>query len=246
MFCGDDEALPSRITTVARLILDTPSLRGVCTNYEVIGKGLAYAKGSGWSWPREATWLPSCMFGCSCFWNRELLKYPLPKCNLDDYLLFWCAMIRFQDSMLPILKFASEDVTVRYSVGTGITTKPFSQVSGNGLLRMIRAYTAQRKREQLSLPVWSAIKQCDEKWGKPSIYRTKVQEGFMMATMEGAGWWGRWRCLYRVICSRSEASLKKRCVVYFLEHVLGFVSSVIIKGAQYVRAKFFKIHSYGK
>lgn len=249
MFCGDDVSLPNRISVAAATLARHPTVRGYCANTFVEEAGRERP-----GRPPEASWVwhgtdalgpKVAINGCSAFWHRDLFDEPLPRCNLDDYLLSWCAIIRWRGEPEEILMTDLTRVTVRYTVGTGITTAPFQGCHGMSRLRSAaRFYAAQWKRDRLAMPVWSAIQAYDLRRGHDATVRGVIEGGVIGARMVSAGWWGRLAVLWRFHVSErhnayggTRKEKAKGLHRKFLERLFGCPGFVALTGLRALRRR---------
>jgi len=157
MFCADDIALPDRVTTVARLIAQYPHLKGLCTTGIVVDVTDGLEKGlkgchdefgaevhamSGRVDLREVNDERHPIVGATAFWHRSLFADLLPSVPLDDVLLRWIVQLVFWDSPEIGFLWDGKSATIRYSVGSGVTSRA---LSGSSRLQIARD-TLKRKR----------------------------------------------------------------------------------------------------
>ena len=208
MFCGDDVSLPNRISTAAEIAKEHPTLKGFCTNFIQPNKEGVEAPyqppTSSWIWrgiDPYVFW--HTMDGCATFWNRALFNEPLPRLNHDDYFLTWCAYIRWSGSTDEILMTEYHKATVRYSVGTGITTGDFKSAErvASPWKRGVQLYSASFKHDKILMPGWKAIRSIKEKYPHNREIHEAFLTGYAEAEMRTYGWWGRlWVMLHYLLC----------------------------------------------
>ena len=85
--------------------------------------------------------------GCSMWWRRDLLEKEMLPSNIDDWELFWYAMILKKGVDEDVIAWDHSEITVDYTYGTGVTTSLMKKsVETQSLfLRRWREYVARRK-----------------------------------------------------------------------------------------------------
>lgn len=181
MFCADDVALPDRVTTAARLIAQHPHLRGLCTTGIMVdvtdGRetghvgchdefGAEVHAMSGRVDLREVNDERHPIVGATAFWHRSLFADSLPSVPLDDVLLRWIAQLVFWGSPEIGFLWDGKVATIRYSVGSGVTSL---SLSGNSRLQIAREML-KRKRYygDLHARTWRGIRDYYETHAAPA------------------------------------------------------------------------------
>ena len=203
MFCGDDMSYPWRISTIAELIREYPSVWGVCTNLDVIGDGrfgmenqLLVWRGTDLMRPRKN------FYGSSAFWKRDVLKCLPLRTNLDDFVLFWSVIIRRFGDPFPALLWAQDRVTIKYRVGSGITTSigNHAREAKSWLVRTYREAKANRAAgRKFGMKIWRIIADYDTRFGRSKACHEQVAGHGAMAEMDSSGWIGR-MCIFLREC----------------------------------------------
>lgn len=194
MFCGDDESLPNRLQVASDIVSAHPTLRGFCTNFEMRkgdrDSGLWAAPGE-WRWQglqADGVQMWTIVYGCSAFWHRDLFCEPLPRCNFDDLFLTWSAFIRWQTREDEVLFADFNKVTVRYSLGTGISTE-LEHTRGKFLTQSWKHYQVQKQFFAKKVLAWQALCAYDAVHGQPSSLRAALRVCLMKDQMLVVNFW---------------------------------------------------------
>ena len=200
MFGADDEAMPCRMRKAAEMIAATPGAVAVCTNYveDKSGKGFPIRgrfekKPGDYSWPG-----PETVLGCTAFWRRDVLELDLPDGNMDDFVLTWLAVISKKGS----LAWDLDAVTVRYGVGTGVTTMDRRGVddSARSPVALYRKYRAiVRRGRRFGRGVWEKIRLFDESHGNDAVLSRQIRGHWVASWTEGGGWFERLAAVWTML-----------------------------------------------
>jgi len=234
MFAGDDEAFPCRIRAAAKIAAEEPNAAGICTNYcEGASPDMRWPRirqvkrASEVSWPGAET-----MLGCTAFWRRRLLALDLPDGNMDDFMLTWISHI----SKAGDLVWAMDISTVRYLLGTGVTTVDRAGVdeSGRSLRALYGRYRAiQRRGRRFGRNVWETIREYDERYGSDAAVSRQVRGYYLASWTEGGGWFERARSIWTMLVTDGKndyggdrRKLVRKAVRRFVAKFLGPLSFV--------------------
>lgn len=201
MFCGDDVALPCRMQVASEIIRANTDAVAICTNFtsgldsmqphfDTI-RAVCDAKDVK-SWQRYVT-----ICGCSAFWRRDLLMLDIPSGTMDDYTLTWIASI----ADLGKLVWDCTRITVRYSIGTGVTTVDRAKADCESMTlgALLRKYYAIKRRgKRFGYKVWNAIKEFDDKYGKDDEL-TKIIRGHWLASLSEGSWIDRMVSCWKIM-----------------------------------------------
>ena len=182
MFCGDDVSLPNRMKVAAELIAAHPGAAGLCTNY---------FRGTTDELMHPVTREREVLLGCSAFWPRRVLEADLPRGTMDDFTLTWIARILHAGELV----FAMDRATVRYSVGTGVTTELMEGATTLG--EKYRAILARGRR--FGRNVWEPIRAFDAKYGRDARLSREVRGWWVLSATEGGGWWTRLGAVWTIL-----------------------------------------------
>ena len=180
MFCGDDFARPDRVSRMAEIVKNSPSLLGACTAaglWDVTtGKYLGVSK-SGTSYfavgtdSLESLNANFCTLGATAFWNRRLFDRPLPRIPMDDTFLHYRCYLLGRGCPDPVWAYVTDVVSVDYTVGTGVTTSAVSRKSNTPVQRWL--YGVRHRRHfmgKLVNPTMHALIQECKEIGLPTVY----------------------------------------------------------------------------
>ena len=170
MFCGDDISYPNRVTLTNEIIREYPDLLGVSTSgVEVnyisgqtdieIGRGIEpfcdFADDD--SGMLALRWLV--VVGATAFWHRSLFDSPLPMGPMDDEILLYRLLIRRSSRKGVVYRFDSRTKTIRYAIGTGISSegRARTSVTDSKRVRWMKAIEAIKHQQRVLLKTWQGI-----------------------------------------------------------------------------------------
>lgn len=197
MFCGDDVAMPDRVSAVAERLKQYPHALGICTRMKT--RDGIFGIEDPFVWRGDGGKLPANMFGASTFWNRELFDSELPRCNLDDYLLQCMAVIRSWGSPYPILVWATDLITVNYAL-TGMTNLlSTNMVKGIGLGPALKRWKIEDVNgRKFGIHVWRHVIAYDKCRGRDQNL-SRIMDGLsVLECARSAGWFGRFKVFLSV------------------------------------------------
>lgn len=229
MFCGDDVSLPNRISAMANIVNTYPTIWGGCANMLVDGRPRHVTSVLVWRGdddPKRA----GVVSGCTAFWNRKCFDQIMPRCNLDDLYLTWSVIIRTQGNSCPVFVYDYATPTVKYSVGTGITTDYLvsSRCSRTWICSTILKYYASiRYFTNFVLPAQRFIVEYDKCRGKDSIVRRIVYAMLLLAKMRAGGWSARILVCYECLTATCRGRLRGVSRTYYRELMICFVSRLL-------------------
>lgn len=242
MFCGDDVSMPCRMRVASEIIGENADAAAVCTNFtsgldsmephcDTI-RAVCDAKDVK-SWQRYVT-----ISGCTAFWRRNLLAQELPSGTMDDFTLTWLAAIADSGKLV----WDCTRITVRYSIGTGVTTVDRAKadcesMTPGALLR--KYYAIKRRGRRFGRKVWEAIREFDDKYGKDAEL-TKIVRGHWLASLSEGGWIDRlvscWKMMVVERCNDFggfRRTLKRKVLTRFFIKLLGPFSWITAFYADY-------------
>lgn len=203
MFCGDDVSHPDRLAVAKRYIDKYADLLGFCTSGrtskgEHMGGGTELLTWSGDELTRPCDfWL-----GCTSFWKREVLEKSFGRHNLDDYVLWWAAIVLGQGYPSVRLIWALNETTVEYSVGTGVSTELFNAVgrAHTWLGRQWQVYRSMcQRRSRFGIHTWRLIDEFDQKYGSEGFVRDQIRGYMRWAWLQSGNWWRRLITIFRIV-----------------------------------------------
>ena len=175
MFCGDDIAYPNRVTLTDEILRESPGVLGVSTSgIEVnyisgqtdveIGRGIEPfdVNADDVSEKLALRWLV--VVGATAFWHRSLFDTPLPTGPMDDEILFYRLLVRRESCNGAVYRFASKTKTIRYAIGTGISTegRARNSVIDSRRVRWVKAIEAIKHQHRVLLKTWRGIYESDD------------------------------------------------------------------------------------
>ena len=236
MFGGDDVSFSDRMRTTSDIITKHPRAVAVCTNFT---NGMESTEphyernvkvcdsGDVRSWQEYST-----IYGCAAFWRRSVLELDIPMGIMDDFILTWIAAIAHAGTFV----WDCEKVTVRYSIGTGVTTEDRSRVDNDieGIGSHWNLYYAIKRRGcRFGQRVWDEIKKYDDTYGSNRDL-SNIVRGYWIASMSEGGWWSRAKSLMMMVfdCKNDyggyRKSLMRKVISRMITKVLGPVTWVPI------------------
>lgn len=141
MFCADDIAHLDRVSTAAKLIKETPSLKGLCTSgreydFSLSKKGRRIGNveedifESGDLRASDIIMRRTPIAGATAFWHKSLFSRELPRVPYDDILLRWVLQVTEKNNSKPVWMWAWNKQTILYGTDSGISAAARPKVEG--------------------------------------------------------------------------------------------------------------------
>lgn len=202
MFCGDDIAYKNRLSVVHDILMTFPGVIALCTNGDVKDGGCLCGDSGFHIWSSNMGDRPFYfMHGCSCFWHRSILEKQASAHTLDDFVLYWSAIILASANKNLKIVWAYDKKTIAYSRSTGVT----SIVNTDVAEKKFSIKDAWRKGSNIrkfgkkfGINTWNIIRAFNDKYGKDEIIREEILGYCHLGEMESGGWLDRLKTLYRV------------------------------------------------
>lgn len=230
MFCGDDEALLNRATLAKRIVEEHPTIKGFCTAFEEarVNDEIRSTEGScpnilvvhdGNTNLADIAEHRTPIIGATAWWHRSLFDKQLPEAPLDDVLLRWILQMRNDGCGNPIWVYEGRVPTVRYSVGTGITSE--SSVKNSELKSRREAWLAnaraRRKFASLMARTWNGISDYAIKNKTSHVFRPIINKTITKNKIIA----GRTLARLRVVISAFRYGLGKLWLKMVAQEIMG-------------------------
>ena len=140
--------------------------------------------------------------GMYVVWEARGLEKSFGRHNLDDYVLWWSAMVLGQGPATVRLIWALNEETVEYSVGTGVSTELFNSVeqSHTWIGRQWLVYRSMcQRRAKFGIHTWRFIDEFDKKYGCDGFIRDQIRGYMRWAWLQSGNWWRRLITIFRIV-----------------------------------------------
>lgn len=188
MFCADDISHPDRVSQVASVIVQHPTLKGLCTSGYEINPKTGTRSAILPDWPSELVTgassfdelkrIDTPVIGATAFWHKSVFSSPLPNVRLDDIMLRWILQMQNRTSVEPIWMWCSEIKAVEYYTGSGITNEMKCNIDKavSPRRRWLTQRIANKKQNRVVQTAWEGLVTYYRANGAPPVYIEFAEE----------------------------------------------------------------------
>ncbi len=254
MFCGDDMSYPNRASSVADIVKDHPTIKGLMTrsdSYDLMPDGTLKQL------PRVPNTPPRLIekgdmdldllayqrhpiFGAGAWWHKSLFDKPLTKAPMDDLLLRWVLQMHEFGNANEVWLSYKDLYLLKYIRGEGITSEMLvSMPQKNGINRWMADNQAGKKLSKVFVRSYIGVREYATQYGYYDKFGPHIESALLPHMITTSNTFGKIMLLarmFKLMFTKSVPSVRKLKLIetwfkYFVQEFFGqhFAAFVSVK-----------------